>query len=145
MFYSLDRHSEKTVTLSELLSNIYKFDFKIVYLLKMFHEHNFKIARVITIHVSHHPISPLNALQWRHSISSWRLKDIIICRHLSVELTFYILFTQISIWSLNVRFSSRATPRNLTVKTFVRIESPIVIIWHAFFRFEFVIYEVLPT
>ena len=47
-------------------------------------------------------------------------------------------------WSLKVRFSSSITPNNLTVETFVRIESRILMSI-AFFWLEIIIYEVLLT
>ena len=58
--------------------------------------------------------------------------------HLDILVVIY--FT----WSLKVKFSSNVTPRNLTVETFVRIESR-SLMSDAFFWFEIVIYEVLLT
>ena len=40
---------------------------------------------------------------------------------------FDILLVTLFTWSLKVRFSSRVTPRNLTVETFVMIDSRILI------------------
>ena len=48
-FPSFDRHSDKTVTLSELLLEINNFSNKIVDVIRKYHEFNFKIVRVITI------------------------------------------------------------------------------------------------
>ena len=45
-------------------------------------------------------------------------------------------------WSLKVSFSSSATPRNLTVETFVRIESG-SLMSDAFFWLEIIMYDVL--
>ena len=57
-FRSFDRHSDKTVTLSELLLDINIFSNKIVDVIRKSHEFNFKIVRVITIVVS----NPVNFL-----------------------------------------------------------------------------------
>ena len=43
-------------------------------------------------------------------------------------------------WSLNVRFSSSVTLRNLTGEIFVRIESRIVILHNVSFWLELIIY-----
>ena len=48
-FRSFDRHSDKTVTLGELLLDINNFSNKIVDVIRMSHEFSFKIVRVITI------------------------------------------------------------------------------------------------
>ena len=48
-FRSFDRHSDKTVTLSELLLNINNFSKTIVDVIRKSHEFSFKIVRVITI------------------------------------------------------------------------------------------------
>ena len=53
---SFDRHSDKKVTLSELLLNINNFTNKIVDIIRKSHEFSFKIVRVIFIVVS----NPLN-------------------------------------------------------------------------------------
>ena len=50
-FQSLDRHSDKTVTLSELLPNVNKFRIKILDFFRKFHERGFWIVRVVLIHV----------------------------------------------------------------------------------------------
>ena len=55
---SFDHHSEKTITLSELLLNINNFSNKIVDVIRKSHEFSFKIVRVITIVVS----NPVNFL-----------------------------------------------------------------------------------
>ena len=49
---SFHRHSDKTVTLSELLLNINNFNNKIVDVIRKSHEFSFKIVQVITIVVS---------------------------------------------------------------------------------------------
>ena len=69
-FRSFDLHSDKTVTLSELLLNINNFSNKIVEVIRKSHEFSFKIVRVITIVVSN-PVNFLpNTLLWRQSIAS---------------------------------------------------------------------------
>ena len=57
---------------------------------------------------------------------------------------FDILLVTLFTWSLKVRFSSSVTPRNLTVETFVRIVSQILMS-NAFFWLEIIIYELLLT
>ena len=57
-FRSFDRHSDKTVTLSELLQDIDNFSKTIVDVIRKSHEFSFKIIRVITIVVS----NPVNFL-----------------------------------------------------------------------------------
>ena len=69
-FRYFDRHSGKTVTLSELLLNIINFSNKIVDVMRKSHEFYFKIVRVITIVVSNPVNSLVNDLLWRQSISS---------------------------------------------------------------------------
>ena len=69
-FRSFDRHSDKTVTLSELLQDINNFSNKIVDVIRKSNEFSFKIVRVITIVV------------WIPLIF------FTIFRHLAVELTF---------------------------------------------------------
>ena len=53
-----DRHSDKTVTLNELLKDINNFSKAIVDVIRKSHEFSFKIVRVITIVVS----NPVNFL-----------------------------------------------------------------------------------
>ena len=48
-FRTFDRHSDKTVTLSELLLDINNFSNKIMDVIRKSHEFSFKIVRVITI------------------------------------------------------------------------------------------------
>ena len=55
-----------------------------------------------------------------------------------------ILVVTFFTWSLKVRFSSTVMPRNLTVETFVRIESRILMSI-AFLWLEIIIYKVLQT
>ena len=69
-FRSFDRHSDKTVTLSELLQDINNFS-KIFLDVRKSHEFRFKIiVRVITIVVSNPVNYPVNARLWRQSIAS---------------------------------------------------------------------------
>ena len=69
-FRSFRRHSEKTVTHSELLLDINNFNSKIVDVIRKSHEFSFKIVRVITIVVSNPLNFLVNALLWRQSITS---------------------------------------------------------------------------
>ena len=55
-----------------------------------------------------------------------------------------ILLATLFTWALKVRFSSSVTPRNLTVETFVRIDSRILMS-NQFLWLEIIIYEVLLT
>ena len=48
-FPSFDRHSDKTVSLSELLLDINNFSNKIVDIIRKSHEFSFEVVRVITI------------------------------------------------------------------------------------------------
>ena len=57
-FRSFDRHSDKTVTLGELLLTISIFSNKILDVIRKSHEFSFKIVRVITIVIS----NPVNFL-----------------------------------------------------------------------------------
>ena len=57
-FRSFDRHSDKTVTISELLQDINKFSKTIVDVIRKSHEFIFKIVRVITLAV----LNPVNFL-----------------------------------------------------------------------------------
>ena len=57
-FRNFYRHSDKTVTLSELLEDINNFSKTIVDVIRKSHEFSFKIVRVITIIVS----NPVNFL-----------------------------------------------------------------------------------
>ena len=50
-FWSFDRHSNKTIALSELLPNINKLRNKILDFFRKFHECSFQIVLVIVIHV----------------------------------------------------------------------------------------------
>ena len=54
-FRSFDRHSDKTVTLSELLLDINNFSNKIMDVIRKSHEFSFKIVRVISM-------NPINIL-----------------------------------------------------------------------------------
>ena len=65
-FLSFDRHSDKTVTHSELLLDINNFIKTIVHVIRKSHEFRFKIVRVITIVVS----NPVNFLVNARPITS---------------------------------------------------------------------------
>ena len=56
----------------------------------------------------------------------------------------HILLVTLFTWYLKVRFLSSVMPRNLTVETFVKIDSRILMS-NAFFWLEIIIYEVLQT
>ena len=60
-FRSFDSHSDKTVTLSELLQDINNFSKTIVDVIRKSHDFSFKIVRVITIVVSNHVKFLVNA------------------------------------------------------------------------------------
>ena len=70
-FRSFDRHSDKTVTLCELLQDINNFSKTIVDVIRKSHEFSFKIERVITIVVLNPVNFLVNARLWRQSIASW--------------------------------------------------------------------------
>ena len=55
-----------------------------------------------------------------------------------------ILVVTLFTWSLKEKNSSSVTPRNLTVETFVRIES-LILMSNTFYFLEIIIYEVLLT
>ena len=69
-FRSFDRHSDKTVTLSELLLDISNISNKIVDVIRKSHEFSFKIVRVITIVISNPVNFLVNARRCRQSIAS---------------------------------------------------------------------------
>ena len=69
IFRSFDRHSDKTVTLSELLLDNNNFSKTIVHVMRKSHEFSFKIVRVIAI-VSNPVNFLVNARLWRQSIAS---------------------------------------------------------------------------
>ena len=63
-FRSFDSHSDKTVTISELLQDINNFSKTIVDVIRESHEFSFKIIQVITIIISRMPaydVRPLPA------------------------------------------------------------------------------------
>ena len=69
-FRSFDRHSDETVTHSELLLYINNFSNKIVDVIRKSPEFSFKIVRVITIVVSNPVNFLVNDRLWRQSIAS---------------------------------------------------------------------------
>ena len=87
-FRSFDRHSDKTVTHSELLLDINNFSKTIVHVIRKSHEFTFKIVQVITIVVS----NPVNFLVNARPMTSEHchriLDDVTIFCHLAVESTF---------------------------------------------------------
>ena len=68
---SFHRHSDKTVTLSELLQDINNFSRTIVDVIRKSHEFSFEIVRVIAIVVSNPVNFLMNARLWRQSIATW--------------------------------------------------------------------------
>ena len=70
IFRSFDRHSNKTVTHSELLLDINNFIKTIVDVIRKSHEFSFKIVRVIAIVVSYPVNFLVNARLWRQSNAS---------------------------------------------------------------------------
>ena len=79
-----------------------------------------------------------NSITTISSAGNWQYNLLIPSTDLNILVVTY--FT----WSLNVRFSSSATPRILKNVTFVRIESQILISI-VFFWLEIIIHEVLLT
>ena len=92
-FLFLDRHSDKTVTLNELLQDINNFSKIIVDIIRKSHEFSFKIVRVITIVVSN-PVNVLvNARLWRQSIASGYSMTLRFSAILLLSPPSYILYT----------------------------------------------------
>ena len=65
---SFDSHSDKTVTLGELLWNVNNFSNKIVDVIRKSHEFIFKIVGVITVVISNRVNFLVNDLLWRQSL-----------------------------------------------------------------------------
>ena len=103
-FWYFDRHSDKTVTHSELLPDINNFSKTIVHVIRKSHEFSFKIVRVITIVVS----NPVNFLENARPMTSEHcqriLDDVTIFCHLAVESTF--------LYSLHPAWNSRMYSEN---------------------------------
>ena len=93
-FRSFDRHSDKTVTLSELLQDINNFSKTIIVdVIRKSREFSFKIVRIITI-VFSNPINFLeNARIWRRSIASWYSMTSRFSAILLLSPPSYILYT----------------------------------------------------
>ena len=83
LFRSFNRHSDKTVILSEFLQDLNNFSNKIVAAIRKSHEFSFKIVRVITIVVS----KSLNFFLWMPSYDVRALPAVMRWR-LAVESTF---------------------------------------------------------
>ena len=92
-FWSFDRHSDKTVTLSELLLDINNFSNKIVDVIRKSHKFSFKIVRVITIVVSNPVNFLVKAFLWRQSIASGYSMTSRFAAILLLSPPSYILFT----------------------------------------------------
>ena len=87
-FRYFDRHSDKTVTQSELLLDINNFSKTIVHVIRKSHEFSFKIVRVIRI-VVWNPVNFLvNARPMTSEHCQRILDEVTIFRHLAVESTF---------------------------------------------------------
>ena len=87
-FRSFDRHSDKTVTFSELLVNINKFRNEILHFFTKFHEGGFYIVRVIVMHV-------LNSLFIKEKPSR-ELIAVLLQRIAELSSPSYILYTLVS-------------------------------------------------
>ena len=85
-FRTFDRHSDKTLTLSELLLDINNFSNKIVDVIRKSHELSFKI--VIYDTRLNPVIFLVNARPMTSEHCQRTLDDFTICRHLAVESTF---------------------------------------------------------
>ena len=91
-FRSFDRHSDKTVTVSELLQDINNFSKTIVYFIRKSHEFSFEIVQVVTIFVA----NPVNFFLWMPAYDIRALQadtpsclhDVTIFLHLAVESSF---------------------------------------------------------
>ena len=92
-FLAFDRHSDKTVTLSELLLDINNFSYKIVDVIRKSHEFSFKIVRVIPIDVSNPVNFLVNVRLWRQSIASGYLMTLRFAAILLLNPPSYILYT----------------------------------------------------
>ena len=88
-FRSFDRHSDKTLTHSELLLDINNYSKTIiVHVIWKSHEFSFKIVRVITIVVSNLVNFIVNARPMTSEHCQRILDNVTIFRHLAVESTF---------------------------------------------------------
>ena len=92
-FQFFDRHSDKTVTLSELLQDINNFSKTIVDVIRKSHEFNLRIVRVISIVVPNTVNFIVNARLWRQSIASWYSMTSRIFAILLLSPPSYILYT----------------------------------------------------
>ena len=100
-FRYFDRHSDQTITLSELLLNINNVSNKIVNVIRKSHEFSFKIVRVITIVVSNPLNFLVNARLWRQSIKNGYSMTSRFAAILLLSPPSYILYTQIpSPWNI---------------------------------------------
>ena len=90
---SFDRHSDKTVTHSELLQDINNFSKTIVYVIRKSHAFSFKIVPVITIVVSNPFNFLVNASLWRQTIMSWYSMTSLFSAILVLSPPSYILYT----------------------------------------------------
>ena len=93
LFRFFDCHSDKTITLSELLQDINNFSKTIVAVTRKYHELSLKIVHVITIVISNPVNFLVNVRVWRQSI--WRHDFPPSCCwvHLPIFFTPWILLT----------------------------------------------------
>ena len=115
-FRSFDRHSDKTVTLSELLKDINNFSKTIVDVIRKFHEFSFKIVRVITIVVSNPVNFLVNVRQWCQSIASWYSMTSRFSAILLLSPASYILYT-LSMVIENVKLMQQCSPEYFRMGT----------------------------
>ena len=94
-FRSFHRHSDKTVTLIELLQDINNFSKTIVDVIKKSHEFSFKIVRVITIVVTNPVNFLVNGRLWRQNITSWYSMTSRFSAILMLNPPSYILYTMV--------------------------------------------------
>ena len=111
-FPSFDRHSDKTVTLIELLQDINNFVKTIVDVIRKSHEFSFKIERVITIVVSNPVNFLVNVSLWRQSIASGYSMTSRFSTILLLSPPSYILYT------LEHSIKYRATDKSREIKNF---------------------------
>ena len=105
-FRSFDRHSNKTVTLSELLQDINNFSKTIVDVIRKSHEFSFKMVRVITL-VASNPVNFVaNARLWRQGIASWYSMTSRFSAILLLSPPSYILYTLASTFQCSKSFFS---------------------------------------
>ena len=99
-FRSINRHSDKIATISELLQDINNFSKTIVDVIRKSHEFSFKIVRVITLVFSNLVNFLVNARLWRQSIASWYSMTSRFSIILLLSPPSYILYTRVISFSI---------------------------------------------